>query len=99
MAEVVLLEFCGEPLALTREQLGEARARARELLPATQPAALPSVEQMVDAKALAVLTSLPQSWLEEQARRGTVPSLALGKYRRFQVSEAIAAIRKLGRGV
>lgn len=97
MADVVLLEFCGEPLALTREQLEEARTRARELLPAPAvPAAVPA-EQMVDAARLAELTGVPQSWLEEQARRGRLPSLQLGKYRRFQVAESLAALRKLGR--
>jgi len=97
MTDIVVLEFCGEPLALTREQLDEARDRAREMLPAPQEAIAPSPEQLVDAKALAALTSLPASWLEEQARRGTVPSLQLGKYRRFNVAESLAAIRKLGR--
>jgi hypothetical protein len=98
MSEVVLIEFCGEAFALTREQLDEARLRARELLPPAQAPASKPVEQIVDAAALAVLTSLPQSWLEEQGRRGTVPCLSLGKYRRFVVADAIAAIRKLGRG-
>lgn len=97
MTSVVVIEFCGEPLALTREQLDEARARARELLPPAHEAIASPGEQLVDAKALAALTSLPASWLEEQARRGTVPSLQCGKYRRFHVGDAIAAIRKLGR--
>jgi hypothetical protein len=97
MTEIVVLEFCGEPLALTREQMDEARLRARELLPAPKPDAASSAEQLVDAAALAALTSLPQSWLEEQARRETIPSLQLGKYRRFHVADALAAIRKLGR--
>ncbi len=48
------------------------------------------------AQALATPTSLPASWLEEQGRRGAVPSLGLGKYVRFNVAEALAAIRKLG---
>jgi hypothetical protein len=97
MSEVVLIEFCGEAFALTREQLDEARLRARELLPPAQAPATQSTEQMVDAARLAELVGVPQSWLEEQARRGRLPSLQLGKYRRFYLAEAIAALRKLGR--
>jgi hypothetical protein len=97
MADVVLLEFCGEPLALTRDQLEEARCRARELLPATESSQAGPAERMVDAARLAELVGVPASWLEEQARRGRLPSLQLGKYRRFHVAEAIAALRKIGR--
>ena len=99
MISVVLLEFCGEPLALTQDQLEEARCRARELLPRSQEALAKPADQMVDAKTLAAMVSLPQSWIEDQARRRMLPSLSLGKYRRFHVGEAVAAIRKLGRGV
>src|SRR5262245_32674808 len=97
MTDVVLVEFCGEPLALTREQLDEARTRARALLPAAETGAALPADQMVDAAKLAELVSLPQSWLEDQARRGRLPSLLLGKYRRFHVTEAIAALKRLGK--
>lgn len=97
MAEVVLIEFCGEPLALTRDQLDEARLRARKLLPVVQEPAGAPADRLVDAETLAALTSLPQSWLEEQARRERIPSLQLGKYRRFDLSVALEAIRRLGR--
>jgi hypothetical protein len=99
VADLVVIEFLGEALALTRQELEGARMRAQALLP--PPAAsnvAESPERLVDAEALAGLTSLPQSWLEEQARGGAIPSLQLGKYRRFQVAETLAAIRKLGRG-
>lgn len=98
MTELVIIEFCGEPLALSREQFDDARARAKALRPSAPPSPSPEpAERLVDAVTLAKLTSLPQSWLEEQARRGSVPSLQLGKYRRFHVADALAAIRKLGR--
>lgn len=95
--DVVVLEFCGQPVAFTREQLEEARTRARGLLPARQEPAGATTAELVDAEALAALTSLPQSWLEDQARRGSLPSLQLGKYRRFEVAAVIPALRKLGR--
>jgi hypothetical protein len=97
VSDHVIIEFCGEPLAFTRSQLDEARVQARELLPVMQTAIVAPPAQLVDAEALSVLTSLPKSWLEEQARRERIPSLQLGKYRRFNVTEALAAIRKLGR--
>lgn len=98
MADVVIVEFCGEPLALSREQFEAARMLARSLI-ATPAEAVraDAADRLVDAEALATLTSLPQSWLEEQARRETIPSLQLGKYRRFHVADALTAIRKLGR--
>jgi hypothetical protein len=98
MAEVILMLVPGlDPLALTREQLEEAHCRARELLPASQTPASAPTERLVDAAALAAVTALPQSWLEDQARRGRLPSLRLGKYVRFEVAETLAALRRLGR--
>jgi hypothetical protein len=97
VAELVLFEFCGEPLAFTREQLEDARIRAQEIMPAVDWLAAAPAQQFVDAVSLAAVVGLPQSWLEEQARRGRLPSLQLGKYRRFELSEAIAALRKLGK--
>lgn len=97
MTDVVLLEFCGEALAFTREQVEEARERARELLPTSGTVFADQSDKLVDAKTLAELATVPQSWLEDQARRGRLPSLQLGKYRRFHVGEALTALKRLGR--
>lgn len=99
MTDLVIIAFLGEPLALSREQVDEARLRARSLFPANiqSSVAAAHVPTLIDSERLAEMTSLPQTWLEEQARRGTIPSLELGKYRRFELPEALAALRNIGR--
>ena len=95
MNETIVLEFCGEPLALTREQFDEATFRGRELRPPAPVSTAQPSDQVVDSATLAAMLSVRKSWIEAQARYGTLPCLRLGRYRRFHVGESIAALRKL----
>jgi excisionase family DNA binding protein len=90
----IVIEFCGEPLLLSREQFEEARARARALLTAgASPSSGSSQEPLVGAEELAQLLAVPATWIEQAAREGRVPSLQFGRWRRFRRSEVEAAVR------
>ena len=43
---------------------------------------------LVTAQEVAELLGVPVSWVYEQSRRGTIPTVTLGRYRRYRV-EAI----------
>jgi hypothetical protein len=45
------------------------------------------VEPLVDVKALKERYDLPESWWYAQAEAHGCPSLKIGKYRRFRISE------------
>lgn len=85
------------PLALTVTQITEAQARARELLPAQQQPATAAPTEIATADEMARCTHTPVSWWLEAARRGTVPCLRIGKYPRFIVQDALAALHTASR--
>jgi hypothetical protein len=45
------------------------------------------VQQLRLATASSLLFDVPESWVREQARLGTIPSIRLGHYMRFKVEE------------
>ena len=45
--------------------------------------------RLLTAAEVASTFGVPQSWVYEQSRRGRIPTVALGRYRRFR-EEAIA---------
>jgi excisionase family DNA binding protein len=45
---------------------------------------------LLDAKQAAALLNVPASWLLAEARAGRVPSVQLGKYRRFKRDDLLA---------
>ncbi len=49
---------------------------------------------LVDAKALAQLLSLPVSWVYAKAEKGEIPSVKIGKYRRFNLADVLTALRE-----
>jgi hypothetical protein len=59
-------------------------------LPAPSGEASEVMPALVDGKELARMTGLPVSLLMERARRGTLPSIQVGKYRRFDPQAVIA---------
>jgi hypothetical protein len=90
---MVLVPFGSEFLALSPVQLHEALERGRELMPnKAQSAPAHADDRIVDAEGAAVITGVPASWFEEQARRNTIPHLRFGKYPRFRVSEVLEAV-------
>jgi excisionase family DNA binding protein len=80
----------GEAIALTPEELQRALKRGEcyqrsNIEPSDE-------ERLVTSAELANLMSLPKSWIEEAARQGRIPSVILGKYRRFRPAAVIAAL-------
>jgi len=45
-------------------------------------------ESLLTAEQVAALLGVPRSWVYEQSRRGTIPTVTLGRYRRYR-GEAI----------
>lgn len=80
----------GETIALTPEELQRALKRGECY---RQASAEPGDdERLVTSAELANLMSLPKSWVEEAARQGRIPSVMLGKYRRFRPAAVIVAL-------
>lgn len=61
---------------------------------ASLPAAL---DELMTAEQVAALLLLPTSTVKDYARRGVLPSLKLGKHRRFVRSQVQSAIEDLAR--
>lgn len=88
----VLIQFRDEFLALSPEQFHEALERGRSLMPThAQPDAGYVDNRIVDAAGAAAVTSVPESWFEERARRGDIPHLKFGKYVRFRIADVLEA--------
>ncbi|HYY22908.1 MAG TPA: helix-turn-helix domain-containing protein [Thermoleophilaceae bacterium] len=47
--------------------------------------------RLLTAAEVASMLGVPKSWVYEQSRRGLIPTVALGRYRRFR-EEAIARL-------
>jgi excisionase family DNA binding protein len=54
-----------------------------------------SLEEVMTAPQVAALLQIPASTVEDYARRGVLPSLKLGRHRRFVRSEVEATINEL----
>lgn len=90
----VLIPFHTGWLALSLDEFTAALERGRSLAPSTAQPQIATAEcdRIVDASGMEKLTGVPASWFLEQARRGEIPHLRAGKYRRFVVREVLAAI-------
>lgn len=86
-------------LALTSEQVTEARRRASEVLPPASNTAAGAAPKgdgspaLLDTVQMASLTGVPASWLETAARKGLIPSHEFGRWRRFAYAEVLEASR------
>ena len=87
---MILVEFAGQPLALTDEEFEAARERGLKLM--ASPSATDDV--ILDAAGMAAATNVPDSWWLEAARQGTVPCIKFGKYTRFSLRDAPEAAKK-----
>jgi hypothetical protein len=83
----------GRALALDLPAFQRALQQGHELAPARSGISSPQPCEVTDAGGMEQRTGVPASWWLESARRGTVPSLQAGKYRRFVVAEAVEALR------
>jgi excisionase family DNA binding protein len=55
------------------------------------------MENLVTAGELAERLNLPESWVRTEERAGRIPSIRLGKYVRFKLSEVDRALAERGR--
>lgn len=55
------------------------------------------LEDVMTAAELAESLRLPRSTIEDYARRGVLPSIKLGRHRRFVQSEVLAALEEIGK--
>jgi hypothetical protein len=92
---VILLEFAGQPLALTEEEFEAARERGLELMAAPVHQV---DDEILDAAGMEARTGVPATWWAESARQGTVPCLRFGKYARFSLHDALEAAKGKRRG-
>lgn len=88
-AAMMLIPFGNEHLALTRAEFEQARARGRELMPATPPPTDAPVDCILDAEGMEKTIGIPASWFLEQSRKGLIPHIRAGKYVRFKLGEVL----------
>ncbi len=90
MTHLIVLDFCGEPLALTREQLESAREAGRSLIGQPAPSGAAERVELVDAETAAAQLGISRRWIEDATRQGIIPVHRLGRFLRYDV-RAIAA--------
>lgn len=54
--------------------------------------------RLLDAEAVAEMLAVPKSWVYAEARAGRLPSIPLGRYRRFREDQIQAWIEELATG-
>ena len=84
----------GGTLALDIEAYRAALTRGRELVPSTPLAHTAVSDEVLDAAGMQERTNGPATWWLEAARRGDIPHIRAGKYVRFNVADAIAALTR-----
>jgi excisionase family DNA binding protein len=52
------------------------------------------VKRLLNAGQVAKLLSVPESWVREQTRKGKLPCVELGRYRRYRLEHVIEWIDK-----
>jgi excisionase family DNA binding protein len=89
---VVAIALGTDVLAFTATEIAAARTRAIALGLASPNGSDRKVEPLVDSQRMAEILGVPHGWVEEAARQGRIPSMVLGKYRRFTPSAVVAAL-------
>lgn len=59
---------------------------------------VPRERELVDVAVAAAILDVPKTWVLEQARRGQIPHIRLGRYVRFEPDELRAWWRSQRRG-
>jgi excisionase family DNA binding protein len=55
-------------------------------------------ERLLDAKEVAELLAVPVGWVREHTRSGAIPSIELGRYRRYDRGDLLAWVEGLKAG-
>jgi hypothetical protein len=85
----------GRWLVLDRATFDAALAEGAALMSQQATSSLtnsPATEPLIDAAAAEKLTGVPRSWFAEAARKGSIPTVWLGRYPRFRMSALIEAL-------
>jgi excisionase family DNA binding protein len=53
------------------------------------------MDELLDAQAVAALLGVPRGWVYEQSRRGSIPTVTLGRYRRYRRAAVEEWVRNL----
>ncbi len=83
-------------MAVDMQPPGDADRRAAPLGPAAVAAS--RLDELLTAGEVAELLHLPRSTVSDYARRGVLPSIKLGRHRRFVRSDVADAIERLRLG-
>jgi hypothetical protein len=81
-------------LALDEEAYRRALEEGLKFSSPPQPAEDPN-ERLLDSQQLADVLQIPVTWIEQQARDGSIPSLSFGRGRRYRRSSFEAAIKQV----
>ncbi len=99
MSDRVLLPLPdGRWLELEQEAFEAALAAGAARMPNTRAAAASPTEDLVDAEQLADALKVPQTRLEDLARKGKIPIVRVGRYVRFSRRAVEAALSSNGQG-
>jgi excisionase family DNA binding protein len=94
MVQRVLIPLPGVgTLALDEETYRRALEEGTRLNPLPESIEDPN-EQLLDSQQLSKILQVPVTWIEQQAREGTIPSLPFGRRRRYRRSAVEAAIKQ-----
>lgn len=55
-------------------------------------------DRLLTAPEVAELLSVPETWVREHTRTGTIPHLELGRYKRYDRGEVLAWVESLRKG-
>lgn len=92
LESMVVVAFGDGFLALYPDDFWKALERGRSLMPTHSIPDTGQVDnRIVDAAGAAAITGVPESWFEERARRGDIPHLVFGKYKRFRMADVLEA--------
>jgi excisionase family DNA binding protein len=74
--------------------LAAIAGRLAEEQPTTPAAPTQPEPECFTARQVAARYNVPESWVYEQARLGNLPSVQLGRYVRFRLTEVEAALKR-----
>lgn len=97
MSDRVLVPLpSGQWLALEPEAFRQALTDGASIAASPVATAQPNDEPLMDAEQLAAVLGIPQTWIEDRARRGEIPSIRAGRWRRFSRRAVEQALARAG---